>query len=133
MKRLFTFGAILMFCLALAGCGSKDAEFKAFTTDFESMTNDMVGKVEANPTEEGVTEAQKVLDGKKADLKTKWAAIKDARGAQVSQDVQKNFEDGMKRSSDKVTGALSKLSDPEAMTKYQALVKDWGSIVDVGK
>lgn len=133
MQKKVTLVVIILICLALAGCANKDAEFKAFTADFEKVTNDMVAKVEANPTEKGVDEAQTLLDGKKGDLKTKWAAIKDARGVQVSQDVQKNFEDGMKRSSEKVTGALSKLSDPDAMTKYQKLVKDWGDIVDVSK
>ena len=131
MKKILFLTIIGLMCLALNACGNKDAEFKAFTADFEKMTNDMVAKVEANPTEEGVTEGQAILDGKKADLKTKWAAIKDARGVQVSKDVQKDFESAMQRSSDKVTGVLSKLSDQEAMTKYQSLVKDWGSIVDV--
>lgn len=133
MRKILTFGMTLAFCLALIGCGNKDAEFKAFTADFEKVTNDMIAKVDADPTEEGVTAAQKVLDGKKGDLKTKWASIKDARGVQVSQDVQKEFEAAMTRSSEKITGVMSKLSDPEAMTKYQSLVKDWGDIIGVGK
>jgi len=33
----------------------------------------------------------------------------------------------------KIAGALTKLSDPEAMTKYQKLVKDWGDIIGAGK
>ena len=132
MKKIFVFGMMLALCLTLVGCANKDAEFKAFTADFEQITNDIVAKVEADPSEAGVDEAQKVLDGKKSDLKAKWAAIKDARGAQVSQDVQKNFEDAMKRSSDKVTGAVAKLQEPEAMTKYQKLIKDWGDIVGAG-
>lgn len=133
MKKFYTLGMMLALCLALAGCGNKDAEFKAFTADFEKVTNDMTAKVDADPSEEGVTAAQAILDGKKADLKTKWASIKDARGVQVSQEVQKEFEAAMKRSSDKVTGAMSKISDPDAATKYQSLIKDWGDIVGVGK
>lgn len=35
----------------------------------------------------------------------------------------------MKRSSEKITGVLSKIQEPEAMTKYQKLVKDWGDVV----
>jgi hypothetical protein len=73
------------------------------------------------------------LDGKKAGLKTKWEAIKDARGVQVGEETRKSFEEGLKRSSEKVTGVLTKIQDPEAMTKYQSLVKDWGEIIDVGK
>lgn len=133
MRNFYTIGLTLIFCLALAGCGNKDAEFKAFTADFEKVTNDMIAKVDADPTEDGVTAAQAVLDGKKADLKTKWAGIKDARGVQVSQDVQKEFEAAMTRSTEKITGAVSKISDPEAMTKYQSLIKDWGDIIGAGK
>ncbi len=133
MKKISVVGMMLMLCLTFAGCGNKDAEFKAFTTDFEQVTNEMVGKIEADPSESGVDAAQTFLDGKKGDLKTKWAVIKDARGVQVSQDVQKGFEDGMKRSSDKITGVMTKLSDPDAMTKFQKLIKDWGDIVGVGK
>ena len=123
----------MLLSLVLAGCGiSKDAEFKTFMADFEKVTNDITAKVDADPTETGVGEAQKILDGKKADLKSKWAAIKDARGIQISQDTQKGFEEGMKRSSDKVTGVLAKIQEPEAMEKYQKLIKDWGDIVGAG-
>lgn len=133
MNRIHKFGILMAFCLVLAGCGNKDAEFKAFTADFEKMTNEMTAKIDADPTEDGVSAAQKILDGKKVDLKTKWTTIKDARGVQVSQDVAKEFEAAMTRSSEKITGALSKLSDPEAMTKYQTLVKDWGDIIGAGQ
>lgn len=133
MKGKLTFGMICLLCLALAGCGNKDAEFQAFTGEFEQVTNDMLAKIEADPTADGVDEAQAILDGKKADLKTKWAAIKDARGIQVSGETQKGFEEGMKRSSDKVTGTLAKINDPEAITKYQKLVQDWSEIIDVNK
>jgi len=132
MKTKITLGIIMLFCLALAGCADKDAEFKAFTADFEKVTTETVAKIEANPTESGVDEAHAFFDGKKADLKTNWAAIKEARGGQVSQDVLKDFEDGVKRSGEKVTGVMSKLSEPEALTKYQKLVKDWSAVVGAG-
>ena len=131
MKKIIVFG-IALFCLALAGCGNKDAEFKAFTADFEKVTSDMVAKVEADPSEAGVDDAQALFDGKKADLKSKWNAVKDARGMQVSEDVVKGFEDGMKRSSEKVMGVMSKITEQEAATKYAKLIKDWGEIVEAG-
>lgn len=132
MRKTIVFGMMILLCLALAGCGNKDAEFKAFTADFEKVTNDMVAKIEADPTEAGVDAAQAIFDGKKADLKTKWDAVKDARGMQVSEDVVKGFEDGLKRSSEKVMGVMSKVTDPEAATKYAKLIKDWGDIVGAG-
>lgn len=124
---------ISLLCLAVFGCGNKDAEFRAFTGEFERVTNDITAKIEADPTADGVEEAQAILDGRKADLKSKWAAIKDARGIQVGAETQKDFEEGMKRSSDKITGTLEKINDPEAITKYQKLIQDWGEIVDINK
>jgi hypothetical protein len=43
MKKTFLFGALLL-CLTLDGCGNKDAEFKAFTSEFEQVTNEMIAR-----------------------------------------------------------------------------------------
>jgi predicted component of type VI protein secretion system len=129
MKRTVALGMMLLLCLLLAGCGNKDAEVNSFSSDFEKVTNDIVAKIEANPTAQGVDEALAVLDGRKADLKTKWAAIKDARGAQVSSDVQKSLEDSLKRSAEKMSGLTAKITDSDAATKLQKLITDWKDIV----
>jgi hypothetical protein len=129
MKTILTLGIVLLLCLSFAGCGNKDAEVSSFTSDFEKVTDEIVAKIEANPTAQGVDEAQAILDGRKADLKSKWAAIKDVRGAQLSSDGRKNLEDSMKRTAEKMNSATAKINDPEAATKYQKLVKDWSDII----
>jgi len=75
--------------------------------------------------------AQALLDSRKADLKSKWATIKDTRGAQLSSDLKKNLEDAMKRSAEKMTGTMAKITDLDAAPKYEKLMKDWGDIVAV--
>jgi len=40
-----------------------------FTVDFEKTTNDMIAKIDADPTEEGVSAAQAFFHGKKTGLK----------------------------------------------------------------
>jgi hypothetical protein len=129
MKKTLALGMLLLLCLSLIGCGNKDTEVKSFTSDFEKVTNEIAAKVEANPTAQGIDEAQALLDGKKTDLKSKWAAIKDARGAQLSADVKKNLEDAMKRSAEKMANLAAKISDPESAPKFEKLMKDWGDIV----
>src|SRR5260221_5329645 len=91
MKNLSLF-IVLAFCLGLTGC-SKDAEVNAFITEFDSVTKEIVSKIDANPNSAGVDDAQKAFDAKKADLKSKWDSIKTAKGIQVSADTKKKLED----------------------------------------
>jgi hypothetical protein len=125
MMRKLTFFLLVVFCVGLVGC-SKDGEVNAFITEWDATTNEMIQKINANPTAEGVDEAQKVFDGKKASLKTKWDSIKDARGIQVSSDTQKKLTDSAEKNSKALMDGISKVSsDPDAMTKYQKLVTDY--------
>ena len=91
MKKV-TLLLVAVFCLGLAGC-SKDAEINAFITEFDSTTKDLISKIDADPSAAGIDAAQKSFDGKKAGLKAKWDAIKDAVGFQVSADTKKKLED----------------------------------------
>jgi hypothetical protein len=129
MKKTLALGMMLLLCLSFVGCGNKDAEVKSFASAFEKATDEIAAKVEANPTAQGIDEAQALLDGKKADLKSKWATIKDARGAQLSAEAKKNLEDSMKRSAEKMANLAAKISDPESAPKYEKLMKDWGDII----
>ena len=124
---------MVVFCLGLTAC-SKDAEVNAFITENHAVIEDIVKKIDANPSEAGVDEAQKSFDAKKAGLKTKWDAIKDARGAQVSSDVQKKLNDSvaadMKMLQDIQTKHASKLAgDGDAMNKYVKLVQAYADII----
>ena len=124
---------MVVFCLGLTAC-SKDAEVNAFITENHAVIEDIVKKIDANPSEAGVDEAQKSFDAKKAGLKAKWDAIKDARGAQVSSDVQKKLNDSvaadMKMLQDIQTKHASKLAgDGDAMNKYVKLVQAYADII----
>src|ERR1041384_2749070 len=94
MKKITVF-LLAVFCLGMIGC-SKDAEINAFIAENDGVVKDMIAKIEADPTADGVDEAQKAFDAKKAALKTKWDAIKDVVGFQVSADTKKKLEDSVK-------------------------------------
>jgi len=128
MKKIALF-LLIVCCFYLSGC-SKDAEINAFADQLDSVTKDVVAKIDANPSAAGVDEAQKVFDAKKADLKTKWDGIKDAIGMQVSADAKKKLETSVinngKALSDVFTKNMMKLAtDKEASTKFQALLKEY--------
>lgn len=121
--------AIGCLILVVAGC-SKDAEINAFISEFDSATQDIVSKIDANPSAAGVDDAQKSFDAKKAALKTKWDAIKGAVGFQVSADTKKKLEESvsknMKALMDVSTKNAMKLAlDKDASVKFRTLLTDY--------
>ena len=75
---------------------------------------------------------------KKAGLKAKWDAIKDAVGMQVSADVKKKLEDSvtsnMKTLTDVATKNAMKMAMSDgAVAKFQTLMKDYASMFEVAK
>jgi predicted metal-dependent hydrolase len=127
MKKIALFLTVV-FCLGLTGC-NKDAEVEAFIAENSAVIKEIVSKVEANPTEAGVDEAQKAFDAKKAGLKTKWEAIKDAREVQVSKDVKKKLDDTVLADVKKLTDVVQKLSDQEAVDKFKKLFESYQDII----
>lgn len=128
MKKTALF-LLLACCLCLAGC-SKDSEVNAFITELDSTTNDMVKKIDANPNSAGIDEAQKAFDAKKADLKTKLDAFKDAANFQVTADTRKKLEDSIKNNFQALANVFTKnlmkmAADKDAQSKYQTLIKDY--------
>lgn len=128
MKKLSIF-LILACSIALAGC-SKDGEIESFITELDSTTKDITAKIDANPSSAGIDAAQKVYDDKKAGLKTKWDAVKGARGFQVSEATKKKLEDSVKNNVMALTGSMTKnmmklASDKDANAKFQKLMKDY--------
>ena len=99
-------------------------------TDGMRLIEDIVKKIEDDPSEAGVDAAQKSFDAKKDGLKSKWEAIKNARGIQVSEDVTKKLNDSVKADMDKLQGVQSKLtSDVDAMNKFVKLVQAYGDVI----
>ena len=133
MKKIIVF-SLLVFCLGMTGC-SKDAEIEAFIKEMDGVTKDIVSKIDGNPTAAGVDDAQKAFDARKAELKTKWDAIKDAVGMQVSEGTKKKLEDSMKANMTALTSASMKVAmDPGAGPKLQKLIADYtGTFTAPGK
>jgi hypothetical protein len=136
MKKI---ASLLIFAcfMALTGC-SKDAEINAFITEFDSVTQEIVSKIDADPSAAGVDAAQKAFDAKKASLKAKWDGIKGAVGFQVSADTTKKLKESvdknMKSLMDVSTKNMMKLAmDKDASTKFKALLTDYQSTFSAAK
>jgi hypothetical protein len=132
MKKIASL-LLVVFCLSLVGC-SKDADVEAFMTENNSVIKEIVSKIEANPSEAGVDEAQKVLDARKAGLTDKWTAIKSARGVQVSEAVTKKLEESMKNDMKLLTDVTQKhgmklAQSGKAMDKFMSLLKSYQAII----
>ena len=129
---------IVMVCLVLVTACSKDAEINAFITEFDTVTQEIVSKIDSNPTAAGIDDAQKAFDGKKASLKAKWDGIKDAVGFQVSTDTKKKLEDSvtknMKALMDvSMKNAMKMAMDKDASAKFKTLLTDYQATFATGK
>jgi hypothetical protein len=129
VKKVTLFLLLAVFCLGLAGC-SKDSEVEAFIAENDAVMKDITTKIDQNPTAAGVDDAQKAFDAKKASLKSKWDAVKDARGMQVSEATQKKLTDSMVNNMTKLTEVSQKnmmklAQDKDAATKFQKLMQDY--------
>jgi hypothetical protein len=127
MKKITLF-LVLIFCAALIGC-SKDGEITSFLTDWESVTNEMVKKID----EGDIDGAKAAFDSKKDSLKTKWESVKTARGFQVSDDMQKKMTDSATKNMSALSGSATKnlmkfAADKPKMDKLQALIQDYSDI-----
>jgi biopolymer transport protein ExbB/TolQ len=131
MVGKFALGLVVLCCLTFVGC-SKDAEINSFLTEWETVTSEIVQKIDADPSSAGVDDAQKTWNGKKAGLKAKWDKVKTARGFQVSQDTQKKMEECAKKNMAALTAVMSKnvvklATDKSAADKFKNLLEDYGN------
>ena len=114
----------------LTGC-SKDAEVNAFIAELDSATNEIVAKIDANPSAAGIEDAQRAFDARKPELTAKWNEIKDAVGAQVSAETKKKLEESVANNMKALTEAsmrnmMKMAADKEASVKFQRLLTDYG-------
>lgn len=126
----------LLICFAglpLAGC-KKDAEAKTILTEFDSFTNEMVKRVDAasNPAD-GVDDAQKYFDSKKAEMTVKMDTLKNLRGYQVGEETKKMMESSLVEDAKKVANLQVKymrasMSDPAFKAKLDKLTRDYQSL-----
>lgn len=129
MMRKFVPILLFVLALALAGC-KKDSEIDSFVKDFDQLTNDVVQKVQSSPNATGIAEAQKLVDGKKADMKKRLDGLKQLRGYQVSEASLKKLTDSITANGQKVAGLSSvvtpqAIKDPTLATKFGGLLKSY--------
>ena len=129
MKKLILI-SIAAAAALLTSC-SKDAEVNAFIAELDATTNEIVSKIDANPSAAGVADAQKAFDARKPELTAKWNEIKDAVGAQVSAETKKKLEESVANNMKALTEAsmrnmMKMAADKEASVKFQRLLTDYG-------
>lgn len=118
---------LILACLALAGCGKKDDQINSFVNEINTFTDELVKKVDSAATpSEGVDEAQKFMDSRKADLKAKFDSVKNIGENQVSEETKKKMQDSFYQDGVKVGQLQAKYgSDPAVSTKLKKLTQDF--------
>ncbi len=108
---------------------------KETTSEIDSLADDMVKAVtEADDKKQGVAEAQKLLDAKKADLGAKMVEMGELRGFQVSEDVAADMTSSLAKSVIEVQGLQitlmsESIKDPELKTAVDQLTTDFNDMV----
>ncbi len=105
--------------LSLVGC-SKNAEVE----EFIKFNDDLAAEVSKAADKDGPEGAQKAFDAKKGDLKTKYDAIKEAAGFQVSEENLKKLGESVTNSTLKVCGGQI-TADQAAGAKFKKLCDDY--------
>lgn len=118
---------IVLACLALAGCGKKDDQINSFVNEINTFTDELVKKVESAPNpSQGVDDAQKFMDSRKADLKEKFNSVKNIGENQVSEETKKKMQESFYNDGMKVGQLQTKYgSDPAVRTKLTKLTQDF--------
>jgi len=135
-RTLSLFSLLVAFLLALplSGC-KKDDMVNATMADLEKLAteiNDTVTKAEDK--KQGVADAQKILDGKKDDLKSKMKEVGELRGFQVSEETMGKMASTVADAVMKVEGLKLDLmsetmQDAELKTALDKLTKDFSDAV----
>jgi len=122
---------LVLICLALATACKKDNQINAFMNDWNSFTDDLVKKIDSaqNPSD-GVDEAQKYFDSRKAEMQDKIKSVKNIGDNQISEDTKKKADEGFKQDQDKLTTLVEKYgSDPAVGPKLRKLLQDYVSLL----
>lgn len=136
MKKLSIITTFLI-CLAFAGCGAnKDAEVGAFISETDKLASDIVKTVNANPSQTGLDQAQKLLDAKKTELKNKCDSIKKLRGFELSKEMTDKLSDSIADNVSEVGSlqidyAEKAVEDAKFAEKLNKLYQDFSSIYGV--
>lgn len=130
-KRIVSLFLALVCLTLVAACAKKDAEVNSFINDLNSFTDEIVKKIDSaqNPAD-GVDDAQKYFDSRKAEMEDKIKSVKNIRDNQISEDTKKKINDSFKQLQDKLTTLAQKYnSDPVAGPKLGKLLQDYGHLL----
>jgi hypothetical protein len=111
--------------LWIAGC-SKDAEVEDFIKENDSFAKE----IEEKADKEGPEAAKKAFDGRKDTIKTKFDAIKEARGFQVSEETMKKLTESVTKSTTSICGLQLKAIMDEGKSKaYKELCDEYAKLL----
>jgi hypothetical protein len=128
--------ALLVAVVALSAVAcKKDNQINSVIKDLDVFTNELVAKVEkSSNAPSGVDDAQKFLDSKKAELKSKLDSIKNVRGYQVSEETKKTMTDSLTKNVTSVAQLQIKyvqlsIRDAAFKAKLEKLVNDYTQLL----
>ncbi|MEX1368892.1 MAG: hypothetical protein AB1Z98_37550 [Nannocystaceae bacterium] len=130
---IYTF--LLAIVLALGACKKDDMANEA-VGELNKLADEIVTTVkEGDDRKASVDAAQKMLDGKRADLQAKMAEIMELRGFQVSEETAANVNKVRTEAGIKVAGLQLELiaetsGDEELEKKLEKLTDDFTNLVD---
>ena len=133
-RKLFAAGLLLSFLVAAPAC-KKDDLVKETTSEIDSLADEMVKTItEADDKKQGVADAQKLLDAKKADLGAKMVEMGELRGFQVSEDVSAEMTSSLAQSVIEVQGLqitlmAESMQDPELKTAIDQLTTEFNDML----
>lgn len=136
MLKRFTLLVLLVAGLSLAGC-KKDAQINSIVADLDAFTTELVKRVDSAPNpSDGVDDAQKFFDSKKADMTAKIATLKGVRGYQLSEETTKKMTTSMIDDAKRVAALQIKyistsIRDPAFKAKLEKLTRDYQSLFKV--
>jgi hypothetical protein len=129
MKTLATL-LVFVFALTFVGCKGNVKEVDESIKLNEDVIAEIGKKIEANPTEAGVEEARKVFESRKAELKAKSDASREAvNSGKVSGDQLKAVVDSGRTQKEMFETIRKKFgSNIAADQKFVALVNDFNAL-----
>jgi hypothetical protein len=137
MMRNGTIPTLTLIAVSMAGCrANKEAQVQAFIADMNQVTSEIVQMVNRNPTVRGIDEAQRILDEKKIELKTRYDGLKQLAAADLSSDAFKKLTETMRRDIEavgdlQIVHAEKTVSDETFARKMNKLYSDYSSIYGV--
>ena len=137
-RKLSCLSLAVALCALSLAC-KRDADVGAVVDELNSFTQEIVKRVDANPTAAGVDEAQKYFDSRKEEMTGKLASIKNVREAQVSEETKKKMLEGFTNNVMSVSKLQIKymnqsMRDPALRGKLEKLTKDYTALLQsVGK